>query len=127
MTHAYDHGQPPKWKHDGVRVIPASSLDSNTPQTPGAATAQMLVEWNAAIQQLRSLIENPDTADPFVPYGAAFLPEELPAIPAVDLPAGLPAWMQGESDWAARTGATAALKRRTITVEVPVGIVPAAQ
>ena len=25
----------PKWKHDGVRVIPGNSLDSNTPQTPG--------------------------------------------------------------------------------------------
>ena len=25
----------PKWKHDGVRVIPASSLDPNTAQTPG--------------------------------------------------------------------------------------------
>jgi uncharacterized RmlC-like cupin family protein len=25
----------PKWKHDGVRVIPAYSLDDNTPQTPG--------------------------------------------------------------------------------------------
>src|SRR5205085_4130461 len=25
----------PKWKHDGVRVIPASSLDANTAQTPG--------------------------------------------------------------------------------------------
>ena len=24
-----------KWKHDGVRVIPGSSLDPNTPQTPG--------------------------------------------------------------------------------------------
>jgi uncharacterized RmlC-like cupin family protein len=23
------------WKHDGVRVIPAGTLDSNTPQTPG--------------------------------------------------------------------------------------------
>jgi uracil-DNA glycosylase len=73
------------------------------------------------------MIRNPDTTDPFVPYGAAFLPQELPAIPAFDLPAGLPAWMQGESGWAARTGATAALKRRTITVEVPDGIVPAAQ
>ena len=26
---------PPKWKNDGVRVIPAGSLDPNTPQTPG--------------------------------------------------------------------------------------------
>ena len=25
----------PKWKHDGVRVIPGNSLDSNTAQTPG--------------------------------------------------------------------------------------------
>ncbi len=27
--------QAPKWKHDGVRVIPGHSLDPNTPQTPG--------------------------------------------------------------------------------------------
>ena len=25
----------PKWKHDGVRVIPGHALDPNTPQTPG--------------------------------------------------------------------------------------------
>ena len=25
----------PKWKHDGVRVIPGNSLDANTAQTPG--------------------------------------------------------------------------------------------
>ena len=24
-----------RWKHDGVRVIPAGSLDPNTAQTPG--------------------------------------------------------------------------------------------
>jgi uncharacterized RmlC-like cupin family protein len=30
-----NHQQPQKWKHDGVRVIPANSLDPNTPQTPG--------------------------------------------------------------------------------------------
>ena len=27
------------WKHDGVRVIPADRLDSNTPQTPGMSRA----------------------------------------------------------------------------------------
>ena len=27
--------QSPKWKHDGVRVIPGHSLDPNTAQTPG--------------------------------------------------------------------------------------------
>jgi len=26
---------PPKWKHDGVQVIPGGSLDPNTAQTPG--------------------------------------------------------------------------------------------
>ena len=30
-----DRGDTPKWKHDGVRVIPGNSLDPNTPQTPG--------------------------------------------------------------------------------------------
>jgi uncharacterized RmlC-like cupin family protein len=27
--------QGPKWKHDGVQVIPGGSLDGNTPQSPG--------------------------------------------------------------------------------------------
>ena len=30
-----DEHRTAKWKHDGVRVIPANSLDPNTPQTPG--------------------------------------------------------------------------------------------
>ena len=34
MSHDYrEHA--PKWKHDGVRVIPGHTLDPNTPQTPG--------------------------------------------------------------------------------------------
>jgi uncharacterized RmlC-like cupin family protein len=33
---SHDHReQAPKWKHDGVRVIPGHTLDPNTPQTPG--------------------------------------------------------------------------------------------
>ncbi|HVM82949.1 MAG TPA: cupin domain-containing protein [Candidatus Binatia bacterium] len=31
--HTHDHD--PKWKHDGVRVIPGNALDANTAQTPG--------------------------------------------------------------------------------------------
>ena len=31
--HTHDHE--PKWKHDGVRVIPGDALDANTAQTPG--------------------------------------------------------------------------------------------
>lgn len=35
--HDHSHQTPPDdgWKHTGVRVIPASSLDTNTAQTPG--------------------------------------------------------------------------------------------
>ena len=33
--HDHDHSHEPKWKHDGVRVIPGNSLDPNTAQTPG--------------------------------------------------------------------------------------------
>jgi len=35
--HDHDHEHPHKtdWKHDGVRVIPGNSLDTNTIQTPG--------------------------------------------------------------------------------------------
>ena len=29
----------PKWRHDGVRVIPGDRLDANTPQTPGMSRA----------------------------------------------------------------------------------------
>lgn len=39
MTGDHDHSptedEPPRWKHDGVRVIKGDQLDSNTPQTPG--------------------------------------------------------------------------------------------
>ena len=37
-SHAHTHDyQPPtdSWKHTGVQVIPSTSLDGNTPQTPG--------------------------------------------------------------------------------------------
>jgi len=95
-----------------------------TPAQIKAATEAMLANWNEAIQKLRPAIKNPDTNSAFVPYGTDFLPSELPSIPAFDLPAGTPAWMQGASGWATRTGTTAALKRRTITVEVPSGIIP---
>src|ERR1043165_2096244 len=35
MSTDHHHPHQPKWKHDGVRVIPGNSLDANTPQTPG--------------------------------------------------------------------------------------------
>ena len=35
MSTETDHEHAAKWQHDGVRVIPGNSLDSNTAQTPG--------------------------------------------------------------------------------------------
>jgi len=34
-SHEHGHSHEPKWKHDGVRVIPGNQLDPNTAQTPG--------------------------------------------------------------------------------------------
>jgi uncharacterized RmlC-like cupin family protein len=31
----HSHDAEPRWKHDGVRVIPGGNLDANTAQTPG--------------------------------------------------------------------------------------------
>ena len=35
VTQTHDHQHEPKWKYDSVRVLPGSSRDPNTPQTPG--------------------------------------------------------------------------------------------
>lgn len=85
-----------------------------------AGIKKMLAAWNPAIEALRAVVtRDPGGSADFVPYGAAFLPEELPLVPAFDLPPGTPDWMRGESGWATRTGSTASLKRRTIVVRVP--------
>jgi len=93
------------------------------PERITKATAAMLRKWNAALEALRQAVRHPDAVRPFVPYGEAFQPSELVEIPAFDMPAGIPAWMRGTDGWAARTGTTTAEKRRTITVQVPAGII----
>ncbi len=42
----------PKWKHDGIRVVPANALDSNTPQTPGMSRAAAIDFARAGAQKL---------------------------------------------------------------------------
>ena len=54
---------------------------------------------------------------------ASSTPADLGNIPPEDFPAGLPAWMRGDQEWAAR-GPDPATKRRTITVTVPSGVIP---
>jgi uracil-DNA glycosylase len=83
-----------------------------------AAITKMLQGWNAALAVLHPFV-TPDAPQALVPYGAAFTPAELPDIPQEDLPAGCPAWMCGNADWARRTGQDDRTKRVTITVTVP--------
>src|SRR5262249_15962395 len=71
------------------------SSSGGDPVKFATATKQLLTEWNAALTALRPAFTPPETPGPFVPYGDAFLPEELPQIPEFDLPAGLPPWMRG--------------------------------
>ena len=42
----------PAWKHDGVRVIPGSSLDTNTAQTPGMNRAAAINFARVGAQKL---------------------------------------------------------------------------
>jgi uracil-DNA glycosylase len=95
-----------------------------SPERIKAARAAMLRQWNTAVAALRQAVRHPDAVRPFVPYGADFQPSELVEIPAYDMPAGIPAWMRGTDGWAARTGATTGERRRTITIQVPAGIIP---
>ena len=78
----------------------------------------MLAKYNAAIGRIRPKLTKTDAAATAL-YGNAFADADLPDIPMQDLPAGIPAWMSTEEEWAKRVGDTAATKRRTIQVIVP--------
>jgi uracil-DNA glycosylase len=97
---------------------PESSSGGDPTKLTAAITA-MLQNWNMALQSLKPAISHPDRQGSLVAYGTAFTAGDLVAVPAADLPAGSPAWMSGQKDWATRTGSTAQQKRYTITITVP--------
>jgi len=82
------------------------------------AMATMLANWNTALDVLHPAI-TPDVVTPLVHYGDDLTPSDLATIPERDLPAGLPAWMRSDEEWASRQGATAADRRATIVVAIP--------
>ncbi len=49
---AHDHIPEDGWKHSGVRVVPADSLDTNTPQTPGMNRASAIDFARVGAQKL---------------------------------------------------------------------------
>ena len=53
-SHAHDHsdGYEARWKNDGVRVIPAGSLDTNTASTPGMDRAAAINAARVGAQKI---------------------------------------------------------------------------
>lgn len=92
-----------------------------TADKPGGpiSRADLLDNWNVALERLHARIAHPDVRRPLVPYGDDFTPDELPGIPSRDLPAGIPAWMRGTDFWAV-LGDPPGTERANITVQVPV-------
>jgi hypothetical protein len=87
------------------------------------ATKTLLRNWNAALQTLAPAVAHPDVPRPLVLYGDSWADGDRPAVPESDFPAGLPPWMHEQDGWARRVGSDDLLKRRTITITVPKGIV----
>jgi uncharacterized RmlC-like cupin family protein len=48
----HDHDHEPNWKHDGVRVIPAGQLDTNTAQSPGMDRRAAITTARTGAQKL---------------------------------------------------------------------------
>src|SRR4030095_4696772 len=107
-----------------VKITHPTFPESNSQGDPAKhkeSIKTMLANWNLGLNLLKDAINIPDVARPLVPYGEAFQPTELAEIPEIDVPPGVPPWMRGLKAWATRSGATADLKRATITVTVPKG------
>lgn len=80
-------------------------------------TKELLEDWNESLARLHPRVA-PGGAQ-LRPYGEAFRGDELPWIPAHDMPAGTPTFMRSPDPWAKRTGPDAATRRRTITATIP--------
>ena len=56
MSHSHDHAAPSPgsidWRHNGVRVIKANQLDTNTPQTPGMNRAAAINAARVGAQKI---------------------------------------------------------------------------
>ena len=113
-TLAYQHITHPTW--------PESSAHDSA--TQAANTKIMLTKWNAALAALAPEVEHPDVPTALVPYGDAFKPSELVDIIAKDLPAGLPAWMRGDTPWANARALTQQPSGARSRSPFPDGVIP---
>jgi uncharacterized RmlC-like cupin family protein len=51
-THTVTAGSRPNWRDQGVKIIPASNLDQNTPQTPGMTRAAAITHARTGATKL---------------------------------------------------------------------------
>ena len=85
----------------GVDVEQVRALHPTADKPGGPITrADLLENWNRALRRADAALRHRDVERPLVPYGDDFTPDELPEIPARDLPMGLPAWMRRTDFWA---------------------------
>jgi uracil-DNA glycosylase len=97
---------------------PESASDGDKTKL-ASATKAMLANWNVALQVLKPAITEPDSPHSLILYGERFANGDRLPIPDFDFPAGLPAWMREQDNWAKRRGEDILSKRRNITINVP--------
>jgi hypothetical protein len=82
--------------------------------------AELLANWNAALDGAEPHVDHPDHAVPLVHYGSKWADSDLAEIPSFDMPAGLPAWTTGADVWAQRgDDPVAAPTASRITITIP--------
>jgi hypothetical protein len=86
-------------------------------------TAAQLGDWSSHLPGLAAAVR-PEVTPDLRPYGVAWVPSDLFAIPEEDLPAGSPVWWRAVESWAVRDGADAEEKRASIRITVPKGARP---
>jgi uracil-DNA glycosylase len=103
-----------------VTVAYAHAMHPTAPGkgTPVITTAMLLSNWNNALQSLKPSVTKPDVTKALVPYGTDFKTSELPEIPSIDVPPGIPDWMRTTFGWAS-IAATPGDQRANYTVTVP--------
>ena len=106
---AYANGRHPTYPESASR---SSGI------TKAEGFARLCASWNLVLDALAGSV-TPDTPVASSRYGTTITDADLAAIPASDLPAGLPPWMGALDAWAVRTGDTKQMKRAAITVTVP--------
>jgi cytosine/adenosine deaminase-related metal-dependent hydrolase/uracil-DNA glycosylase len=85
-------------------TAPDAQAAKDPTKSLAALTKKLLKEWNGALDTLRPKVQHPDVPIPTDYYSDTWnAPLDLVPIPALDLPAGLPAWMRtSATGWAQR-------------------------